>query len=681
LLNAMRRALSFTDARPRLGMVLAAAVLVAATLVAYHNSFAVPFIFDDHPSIETNATLDSLAASLSPPTDGRAVTARPLVNLSFAINRALGGQQVRGYHVLNLALHAFSALALFGILRRTLEREVVRDRFAGAELPIAFLAALGWAVHPLQTESVTFVIQRTESLLGFFFLLTLYAFARGADASRHSSAWLTLAVILCAAGMATKEVMVSAPLIVLLYDRTFVAGSFAAAVRARRFFYPALAATWLVLAYLVASQHGARTNVGAYDPATNAWTYLLTQCEAIVRYVGLVLWPQPLVLDYGTDVVRRASEVMPQGLALIVLFLGTLWLLRRAPVFGFCPACFFLILAPSSSLVPLPAQTMAEHRMYLPIACVIVPLIAAAYRVLEYRFLVAAAIVAPALIALTVGRNSDYRTEESIWRDTLAKRPENWRAHYNLGWALAKKQQPGPAAAAFKSALKLKPQHAESHAELGAVLTLLDRIPEAIQHLETAFRMAPHLADTRHNLGYAYLKAGRLAEAASLFESVLQQRDDKLTRLFLAKTYALAARPVEAIREYEAAIQLMPQNAIAHCEVGALLLEQERWPEAERHLTAAAALEPRYADPHVNLGTLFLRTGRAAQAIPHYQDALRLKPEYMHLYSHLGMACAQAGRVAEARQYLEQALRVNPDDTTARQHLAQLAPAPSAAPP
>ena len=662
-----------SDVTSRPAVRWAAGLIAVAALAAYHNSFSLPFIFDDHPSITGNPTLQSFATALSPPTDGRAVTGRPLVNLSLALNRALGGDVPHGYHVFNFLVHAAAALLLFGLVRRTIGRAAPA---AGARpaAAIGLFTALLWALHPLQTESITFVIQRTESLVGLFYLLTLYGFVRGVDSACRGR-WFAASIVACALGMATKEVMVTAPLVVLLYDRTFIARSFAEAWRRRGRYHGALAATWLVLLFLLLTQHGSsRAAAGSFDPAVNGWTYLLKQCDAIVHYLQLAVWPHPLVVDYGTGVVRQLAAVFPQAVLLVGLLGATVRGLRRAPVAGFAGACFFLILAPSSSFVPLPAQTMAEHRMYLPLAAMIAAGVTGTTALLGARRTAAVVVVAGAALALlTVNRNEDYRSEERIWRDALAKLPDNWRAHYNLGWALEREQRYEPARVELAAAIRLKPTHAESHAELGAVLLHLERLPEAIVELRRALELLPANADARHNLGYALLKAGRPREAADEFAVVLRQRDDWLAHLFRAKALVLLRQPDDAIPEYLAAIARRPDNAIARREAGVQLLERGRETEARAQLDAALRLDPRYAEAHMDLGTLLLRAARPADAIASYQAALRLNPNLPGLHNNLGLAYARIGAIPEAVAQFQRALAQDPADALAQEQLKALA--------
>ena len=179
--------------RPPFPLPLARAALLFAALIAFHGSIAVPFFFDDHAAITHNPTireLRRLGTVLLPPNDGSGMAGRPVVNLSLALNHALGGIDPRGYHAFNLALHGLSGLLLFGLARRTLLTPTLRARFGPAAGALGFVIALLWTVHPLQTESVSCVIQRTELLVGFFFLLALYAFVRatGAPAGRGCAA-------------------------------------------------------------------------------------------------------------------------------------------------------------------------------------------------------------------------------------------------------------------------------------------------------------------------------------------------------------------------------------------------------------------------------------------------------------------------------------------------------------
>ena len=411
-------------------------VVVAVGLLAYHNSFTGPFTFDDRQSIQENLTIRHLWPVwqvLSPPAS-TAVSGRPVLNFSLAINYAFGGTSVQGYHALNLAIHILAALALFGVVRRTLARPALRDCFGTVANGLALAIAAIWTVHPVQTEAVTYVSQRAESLMGLFYLLTLYCFIRGTE-SQRSGRWFTLSIVACLLGMATKEVMVTAPLMVLLYDQTFVAGSFQAAWTRRWRVYMGLAGTWLLLAYLMTGLHG--RGVG-YGLGITWQTYALTECQVVVNYLWLALWPHPLIFDYGTArIVQHAAEVASCALILVLLAIGVLVGLKRRSAIGFIGAWFFVILAPTSSVVPVAAQPMAESRLYLPLAAVVAIVVIGIHALAGRRSMPVFLVLAVGLGFLTVQRNQDYRSQIAIWGDTVAKRPQNPRAQYSLGTVLA----------------------------------------------------------------------------------------------------------------------------------------------------------------------------------------------------------------------------------------------------
>ena len=197
------------------GIAAYVCLIVVAGMLTYANSTTGPFIYDDLTAIRQNDTIRNIwpiSRPLSPPRE-TPVAGRPIVNLSLAINYALGGLDVTGYHVANIAVHIACALVLFGLVRRTLLAPRLNDRFGSSADAVALASALLWMVHPLQTEAVDYVTQRTESMMGLFWLLTLYCSIR-ARRSAHATGWTVASVLACGIGMACKESMATVPLVV-----------------------------------------------------------------------------------------------------------------------------------------------------------------------------------------------------------------------------------------------------------------------------------------------------------------------------------------------------------------------------------------------------------------------------------------------------------------------------------
>jgi tetratricopeptide (TPR) repeat protein len=535
-------------------------LLAAAVLAAYAGTLSSPLVFESATVLAHNPTLRQLGAALGPPHDGSPVEGRPLLNLSLALNYAAGGTAPEGYHLANLAIHALAALLLFGLVRRTLAA-APGEFGAGEAAVLAGCAALLWAVHPLQTEAVTNVIQRAESLMGLFYLLTLYGFVRR---------WYAVSVAACLLGMATKEVMVSAPVIVLLYDRTFVAGSFRRAWSERRAYYLALGATWLLLAGLEAGAGGRHGTAGFGGPL-RWFDYLCTQAYAITLYLGLAVWPHRQIFDYGTRLVTRWPVVVPSALVVLALAAFTAASVfaadRRWHWKGFLGAWFLAILAPTA-LVPVATQTIAEHRMYLPLAALAVAAVLAARKISGRRLGAVTAICAAAaagLGAATVHRNRIYRSEEALWSDTAAKIPGNERAHNNLGNALYLEGRTAEAAAEYERALELQPaDNAEAQYNLGSCLLQEGRLAEAAVRLREAVRLAPLNPDGHNQLGSALAQSGRLDEAREEFERAIALAPDRPELHYnLGNVWAMAGRRPEAAAEYRRALQLNPAFADA----------------------------------------------------------------------------------------------------------------------
>lgn len=348
-----------------------AALLVVIGLCAYANSLSGPFVLDDAASIVENLQIREwwrLSGVLFPERE-LPVAGRPVVNASFALNYALGGLDVRGYHIWNIAVHLVCTLALFGIVNRTLLKLDVAARFNGKPADVAFAVSLLWALHPLNTEAVDYLTQRTETMMALFYLLTLYASIRAAGASAWKG-WPIVAVVCCGLGMGSKESMVTAPLTVLLYDRVFVFRSTREAIRARRRLYAGLACTWLVLVGLLWS--GPRSHSAGFSTDISPWTYLLNQAVMVARYLRLAVWPRALVVNYGWPRPLTLSDVWPQAVLVVALMGATILALRRTPPIGFLGAVFFMTLAPTSSIVPIATEVGAERRMYLPLIPLVV---------------------------------------------------------------------------------------------------------------------------------------------------------------------------------------------------------------------------------------------------------------------------------------------------------------------
>ncbi len=629
----------------RPGWLLVAA-LVVGTVLAYANAFAGVLLFDDIGSIVNNPSLHDLRAALSPPT-GETVGGRPVLNLSLALNYALHGADPWGYHAGNLLIHLATGLLLFGLLRRTLRLlppgPIATSARVQADVIAALVAGL-FLLHPLQTESVTYVVQRAESLVSCWYLATLYTFVRGATTSgRSARGWFALSVLTCLLGMGSKEVMVSAPLIVLLLDRTLLAGSFAEVWRRRAGYYLALAATWLCLAMLVMSTSGRGETVG-FATAMSPWHYLLTQALAIPHYLRLMLWPDPLVLDYGiaveTDWRRAALPGLLLALLLVLAVRGT-W--RRSAAWLVVLACF-LVLAPSSSVVPIASQTMAEHRIYLVLAgvmaLVVTPLVARWGR----PAVVACLVWALLLGGRTVRRNADYHDDVTMWEQTVTDRPTNPRAHLGLAKVLQARGDHDLARPHLEEALRVAPTDAQAHNEMGRDLGRRREFAAAAEHFAAAVQLRPGLYEAWYNHGAVLVGMGKVDEGVARFRELITRKPDfPGVHAALGRVLAGAGRYTEATEALRIAMAQAPDSIQLEAALGSVLLMADQPEEALQYLERAAHQVPSEMSFTTELAKALVRLGRLDQARALYQWVLEQVPG--HPEASAGLAAMPADTV------------------------------------
>jgi Flp pilus assembly protein TadD len=561
---------------------LAPLIIIAAGILAYTNALTGPLIFDDFRSIVDNATVRTMSwATVLHPQAQTPMAGRPVANLSLALNYAMSGQNVETYHLWNILVHILAALVLFGILRQTPVWPTADDRTRDH---VALFSALAWLVHPLNTDAVDYITQRTESMAGLFYLMTVYAAIR----AWHDEGWrwTGVAVLSCWCGAATKELVVTAPLMVLLWDRSFPCPSFGAAIRQRGRLYLGLATSWLLFGAL--SRDTPFFSATGFETSVTPWTYLVNQAPLIARYLRLSIWPVGLVLDYGLARPLSVADVWPSALIVLALLALAVVALKRHATAGFWAAWFFVTLAPASSVLPIPSEVGAERRMYLPLVAVLVllvstwrrlvrPLPAARARRLGAAFGV---VVLVGLTAGTVRRNSEYRSGLAIWETVVARYP-----------------------------------HARAHENLAIQLRDAGRVDEAIEHLRVA---APDLPDAQHVLGSALIDRGDLAGGIAELQAFVQ------------------ANP----HDHEI-VSARDELASAERTLISGLLNEKRFSEAEVQARAFVSSRPDRSDAHNLLGVALASSGRLDAAVQEFQAAVRLDPQASEPRNNLARALEQ----------------------------------------
>jgi protein O-mannosyl-transferase len=619
------------------------ATIIGIGILVYLNSFKGQFIFDDQTFLS-----EPSIRQLWPPWQVMFKPenmARPIVALSLAVNYAVSGMDVWSYHAFNLTVHILASLALFGIVRRSLLTEKMRERFGKASTAIGVSAALIWMVHPIQTQAVTYIVQRAESLMGLFYLLTLYCAIRAAT-SQDSKRWQAASFVFCLLGMGCKPVMATAPVMVFLYDYVFLSGSFKESLRRRWTLYASLASTWAFLAVTVLANRTPQASAGFGLQWLSPWAYLKTEFGVIAHYLLISVWPERLCFDYYWQVAGSPSDYLPYAILIGALVIASVYgLFKRSPL-GFLGVWFFLILAPTSSVMPI-ADLAVEHRLYLSLASVAALAVGGGYWVLT-RFAKhqselsdeekpAPAWIAFALVAvivawfgsLTVRRNADYHNDILMWADVLKKSPENPRAHTNLGLSLAKLGKSDEALAHFQEAVRIHPTFVEAYNNIGMILANTGKPEESLPYFYEAIRIRPASKRVHYNIGQVLAQAGKWDEAIPEYEQELQI-DPTYLDGYIKLGIALEERKrfSEAAARYKMALSIWPEQIDAQLRL-ALLLSSDKAQES-RNADEAFALADRAVQLTARRHPVALEAlAQALAAQGHFPEAVATSREAM----------------------------------------------------
>lgn len=601
-------------------------LICGAVGLIYLNASGAPFLLDDRPSILENPSISAGPWSKNAwlPPAWSFTTGRPLLNWSFAASAALGGLDPAGFRWFNVALHALNALLLAGAVAEILRLVGLDAGMAERSRTVGFACGLLWAVSPVHTAAVTYVSQRAEVLMATFNLAVVLFFIRGLR-SPAPIVWRWAVAAAFAAGVLVKESVVSAPFVCLLVGWFARRASGGRRGSAGWWDFAAFVPGLVLLAFSALSTSlPARMAVddGGWINLRNAEV----QLRALGHYVSLSAWPHPLVFDRGTNEAALAAYPLWLGLTAVAIAVWAGVAVVRGRLAGLPVAAFFLLLAPTSSLIPVLGQPIADHRLYLPLGAVSAGAACLLFRTLPRAALWSVGYAAAGLSVLTVLRNRDYNTAISIWTDTLAKAPMSHRAHGSLGQLL---------------------------------LVEPDRRAEGLAHLREALRLVPEDAETHYQLGLALLQERNRVEALVHFRRGAELgRNHALAHAQAALLLLESERPAEALPFALRAAELLPGRADFRLLVGASLRETPGGlPES------LAVLERLVDDFPVNAVAWYQRglslalvAGGQPAALECLTRATRIDPDFVPAWRALASILGSiSGREDEARQCAERA--------------------------
>ena len=580
-------------------------LLAVIIILIYSETLTTPFIFDDIHNIRDNPhiripflSFKNLAwAGFQSP-----IANRPVANMSFALNYYFHGYNLVGFHAVNILIHIACGIFLYGLVKATLRTPALRDRYAKLSW-IPFFTVFIWLVHPLQTQSVTYLVQRMNSLAAMFYVLSMLLYVKFRLSTGHHTKWPFLGGCILAGILAlgTKEISATLPGFIILYEWYFFQGLSRQWAK-RRVLILAGAVVLIIAISLVyfGSEPFARILNGYNSRDFTLGQRVLTQFRVVALYISLLIWPQPLRLSLDHDIALSYSLTNPITTLLsmtmiIVLILLAILLAKREPLISFCILWFFGNLVIESSIIGL--ELVFEHRNYLPSMLAILLLVTLVFRYLKSTWLgvVALCVMGALFTVWTFERNNVWSDEISLYRDCVAKAPGKARTYNNLGAALLRGGNLAEAAEQFKTALKIKPDYVDAHYNLGYALSRQGNLDAGIYHFDETLRLDPKNLKALNNLGVTLALQGRYGEAANYFEAALKQD---------------------------------PRDADVHYNLAIALKNMGNPDDAAKQFARVLALDSRHAEAHYNLGLLKKERGQADAANQHFARALEINPDF-----------------------------------------------------
>jgi tetratricopeptide (TPR) repeat protein len=620
---------SRTESRWPTSRVASLLAIAAVVAIAYGNSCEVPFIFDDRPNISENPHLRLTRLEWRQLWDAAFESRagqRPVANLSFALNYLAGQDRVWGYHVVNICIHLVNGVLVYLLALTTFRRA---PAWRGTEIRsstahwMSLAAALLFVSHPIQTQAVTYLVQRMTSLATLFYLaaLLLYIGGRTADGARRRRAFWIAALACWLLGLGTKQNTATLPILVFLYEWYFFRDMSRLWLRRSiRFALPLIVLMGVAVLTYLGDSPLEKLASGYEHRDFTMGERVLTQFRVVMLYLGLVLWPLPSRFSITHDISASNSLFDPVTtffslLVLLGLLLAAVLTARRYRIVSFCIVWVFLHLAIESSVIPL--ELAYEHRMYLPMLGISMLVSWGSFTALrDARWAIAATAGLVLLLALgTHHRNRVWQDARSVWNDVLAKYPQDARAYNNLGDVLEEAGETASALEAFDTAIRLSPNYQKAYLNRGLLYAAQGKNYRAIEDFSQAIAIEPgelrwwsDYAEAHQSRGAIYTLIGRFDLAVEdLTRAIELGKENSLNYSHRSVAYAGIGRFPLAFRDGLRAIELDPASASAHNNLAWILATGNDATvrdggEAVRYATRACELTE-WKDPG-NLDTL-----------------------------------------------------------------------------
>ncbi len=584
--------------------LFAFSLIVGVASVIYSNSFQVPFHFDDRPNISQNPNIqieqltgDRLTSLIK---NSYKESLRIFSFFTFALNFYFGGLDVFGYHLVNLIIHILSGVFLYWFILLTFQTPFLRERYGSTSFPIALLTSLIFIVHPIQTQSVTYIVQRMASMAGMFYLLSFSLYIKG-RITKGSARFLFFGggILTYLLGFFSKENVAILPLFVALFEFYFFQ-NFDLSPKGKKVAFSLLAGLLILLGlgFLFLGERYLKVVIEGYKfRSFTMGERVLTQFRVVLFYLTLLVYPHPSRLNLDHDFLLSKSLLDPPStlisLLIIVGLIGfSLWKAKENPLLSFFTLWYFGNLMIESSIFPL--EMVFEHRLYLPSVGPFFLFSLLVFRWIErwgmktkWIWVVPFLIIIPLSLG-TYQRNSVWKSELELWRDCVQKSPHKGRSHHNLGFVYYEMGWLDEAQRELEKSLRLDPNYALSWYNLGLVAYKKGFMDKAIDYYKKSIELDPTYPESYFNLGLAYYRKGLYEEAIGTYKKFLEMKPDyRNAHLNLGLAYGGLKRWEEALLAFEEERKKHPDNYHIDVYLGFLYRDMGDWSKALIHFKKA----------------------------------------------------------------------------------------------
>lgn len=698
-------------------------VILVIAFLPYFNTFSNSFHYDDYVYIINNpAFKEYISHPFSIQQTLSTLSYRSIVLDSLYLNYTIGGFNIFGFHALNLSIHILTSLLIFIFLKETIpfvQLSKPGNKYS-LKVNIPLIASLLFAVHPINTQAVTYISNRSTLLATCFYLFSFLFFTKGLcqhsllinNTIRLNSSkkgpnflkaffFLFLSLFFLLLGYGSKLIIITAPILFIIYYLFFVPqNSQIKKTISKKFALGALAgvlASPLVLILISKGINQQRLEELKNTPLSkffgqvfmtlditknyfSSTIYLLTEFKIIVfYYLKMIAFPINQNIDPDFPIATGMTDVSTQW-ALLILFSALLigiFLYKKNPLITFGIFWFYITILPTSSFIPL-VDTVAEHRVYLPIIGIVIlvsTILSSFYniqqinstkRIISYLSFV----LFPILFfsVLTVQRNFIWKDEISLWYDATKKSPGKPRAFNNLGEAYEKQEEYLKAIPALKKAIAISPGYDYAHNNLGTVYGKLNQLDLAIKEYKLVLDINNQFPTSHFNLGKAYEMKGMRDEAIQEYSLAIKQQSDFYQAYFnLANIFSRKKSYKKAIETYEEFLKYKPSNYLAYFELGNIYIETKNLDRAFNYYSKAAKLNINYLPAKIAMGNIFMMKNNFNRAEELYQQVLKLDPANYIAYNNVGLIYLQhKENLPKALHYFQKSIEINPAQPEAK---------------